>query len=54
MSVSPPNPSRGKVKKSHDKQSPVPSSEPKMKKRRLFKEEIHVPVSTPEEVPGIG
>jgi hypothetical protein len=31
---------------------PVPISDPKTKKRRLFKEEISIPVSTPEEVSG--
>jgi hypothetical protein len=52
--VSPPNPSRGKVKKAQDKQISVPSFEPKTKRRRLFKEEVHVPVSITDEVLGIG
>jgi len=38
------------MRKAHGKQNPVPISEPKTKKRRFFKEEISIPVSTPEEV----
>jgi hypothetical protein len=44
--------SKRKTRKEHEKQSPVPLSEPKNKKRRLFEEEIFVPVRKPEGASG--
>jgi hypothetical protein len=50
--VSPPESSRIKMNKAQDIQSPVPIYDPKKKKRRLFKDEISILVSTTEEVSG--
>jgi hypothetical protein len=51
--ASPSESSRRKMRKAQEKKIPVPISEPKTKKRRLFKEEICIPISTPEEVSGL-
>jgi hypothetical protein len=42
------------VKKAQDKKSPIPSSELKTNRKRLFKDEIPVPMSTPKEILGPG
>jgi hypothetical protein len=41
-----------KIRKGHEKKNLVPISKSKKKKRRLFEEEISIPVRKPDEASG--